>query len=197
MTLAKAIADPRIDEAAQNSFQLLPVRVFLLLGGLPFALGALGATVALGVSGTILAAEAWTYVVTRGFRDQRNVTVGMRLRFLLSAFTTTCAWLSLSGACWLSGNPVLYVAAVAMWAGQLLFIVSFMQSSRATLIVTGAPTNLTAMALPWIVKSGTTPADVYAAVVLVLVFGFSIIGARISYKRAHELRRVTASLDEQ
>jgi signal transduction histidine kinase/DNA-binding NarL/FixJ family response regulator len=197
MALAKVIADPGIDEAARNSFRMLPVRVFVLFGGLPFALMALGMGEALTVSGLILAAELWTYLVTRRFMHDRAVTDGLRLNYVLSALATSCAWLTLSGTCWISGDPALRLVAVAMWAGHLLFVVSFMQSSCVTLAVTGVPANLTAMVLPLVMRSGNTAADHYAATSLVLVFGFSVIAAWMSYNRRRELSAVTASLDEQ
>ena len=197
MALAKVIADPGIDEAAQNSFRLWPARIFVLIGGFPLALTALGIGPALGVSGIIIAAELWTYLVARRFMSDRPITNGLRLNYVLSALATSCAWLTLSGTCWISGDPALRIVAVAMWAGQLLFVVSFMQSSCITLFATGAPANLTAMVLPLVMRSGTTPADTYAAVMMVLVFGFSVLGALMSYQRRRELRAVSASLDEQ
>ena len=197
MALAKMIADPGIDEAARNSFRMLPARLVVLLGGLPFALTALGMSVALSVSGLILAAELWTYLITRRFMHGRSVTDGLRLNYVLSALATSCAWLALSGTCWISGDPALRIVAVAMWAGQLLFVVSFMHTSGITLAVTGVPANLTAMVLPLVMRSGNTPADIYAAVSMVLVFGFSVLSAWMSYHRRRELRAVTASLNEQ
>jgi signal transduction histidine kinase len=197
MALAKVISDPGIDEAARNSLRLLPVRIFVLFGGFPFALNALGWGSALTVSGIILVAELWTYLVTRQFMRGQSVTNALRLHYVLSVLTMSCAWLSLSGTCWISGDPALRIVAVAMWAGHLLFVVSFMQTSGITLAVTGIPANLMAIVLPLVVRSGNTPADSYAATSLALVFGLSVLGVWMSYNRRLELRALTVSLDEQ
>ncbi len=197
MALAKVIADPGIDEAAQNGFRLLPLRIFVLLAGFPFALSALGTRPALIVATLVCTAELWTFLITRRFMQGEPATDGMRLQYLCSAFATSCAWLSQSSLCWLSGDPALRIAAVAMWTGHLLFVLSFMQSSKFSLFLTGAPANLAAILLPLISRVGDRAADWYATTCVILFFTVSILGAHISYHRRRELRAVTASLAEQ
>jgi signal transduction histidine kinase/DNA-binding NarL/FixJ family response regulator len=197
MALAKVIADPGIDEAAQNAFRLLPMRIFVLFAGLPLAISALGTRPAVILATLISIAELWTFLITRLFMRNEPATDGMRLHYLCAAFVTSCAWLSQSALCWLSGDPALRVAAVAMWTGHLLFVLSFMQSSKLSMAVTGAPANLAAIVLPLVSRVGDRAADWYATICVVLFFTASILGAHISYRRRRQLRAVTALLAEQ
>ena len=142
-------------------------------------------------------AELWTFLITRLFMRNEPATNGMRLHYLCSAFATSCTGLSQSALCWLSGDPALRVAAVAMWTAHLLFVLSFMQSSKWALAITGAPANLAAIVLPLLSRVGDRAANSYATTCVVLFFTVPIFGARISYRRRRELRAVTASLAEQ
>jgi signal transduction histidine kinase/CheY-like chemotaxis protein len=196
MPWANVLADPGIDEAARKALLLLPVRMIASIGALPFALNAIGMPAAVDVALFFLGAEFWAFWTSRPFMRDRPATDRMRLRYLLAAFAATCAWLIVSGLCWLSGDPALRIAAVAMWALHGLFALSVLKSSKLTLAVVGAPANLMAIGLPLAFPIGGTPAALYATLCLVLYFGAISYGSWIAYRQSEEMLALTRSLDQ-
>jgi signal transduction histidine kinase/DNA-binding NarL/FixJ family response regulator len=197
MGMPRLIADPHIDEAAQNSFRMLAARLFLAIALTPLAVTALGRGTALLCASAILLSEGWTYLITRQFMSGRQITDSQRIHYLWSALVTTASWLSLSAACWAAGDPALRVAAVTLWTIHVLFVISFMYPSAITLILTGGPAYLLSISLPFIYPMGSDPADRFATTSVVVCFSLAIIGGVIAYHRRSQLRAVTESLREQ
>ncbi len=197
MSLGQLLNDPAIDDAAKNSFRLLPLRLTVFFCVFPFAFAAMGPRITLAVAAAVLLGELWTASETRRFARGDPITVGNRARYLASGILTANGWLSMSLAAWVLGDPSLRLAAFAGWSGQFIFIVSFMHPSRATLLVAGAPVLITTAVVPLIWPVGTSAADLYATVSIVLTVCFAAAGTRIAFQKRVELGRIAELLKEQ
>jgi signal transduction histidine kinase/CheY-like chemotaxis protein len=164
---------------------------------MPLSIGALGIRTMFVILATVLAGELWAFLAGRPFAHPKSPTDRQRFNYLLSLTANNCGWLSFSSFCWLSGDPALRMAAVGIWGVHLLLVLSFMQSSKVTLIAAGAPVNLVAILLPLVDRIGDTPTAMFATVCLVLGFSATALSAGLAYRRREELRALTTSLAEQ
>jgi signal transduction histidine kinase/DNA-binding NarL/FixJ family response regulator len=197
MALARHLNDPRIDDSARNSHRTIWMRLSAFAAGLPIAVLALGSATVIVITLLIVVVETWTWLATRPFMRRGPITPGLRMNYLVSTFFTSCAWLSLGASCWFTDHPSLRIAAVAVWCAHLIFVLSFMHTSRWTLLTTGLPVNVLAIGLAVFDRPGNSAADWYGTISIVLCFLYAMIGARIAFQNMNELRLATVELKQQ
>jgi signal transduction histidine kinase/CheY-like chemotaxis protein len=197
MHFAQELDDSSLDDAARNSRRTTFLRVGAFLPCIPLALQALDVRLVLAVLAAIMSTELWTWLVTAPFARRESVTRSRRVSYLASTLFTAMAWLSLATVCWLSGDPSLRVAAVGILCTHLLYVLSFMNPSRLTMLTTGMPANAVAISLPIFAPLGDRAADWFATTIILLCFGFAMIGWRIVLLNRNELRQKTAELKER
>jgi signal transduction histidine kinase/CheY-like chemotaxis protein len=197
MSLEKILSDPLIDEAAVNIYRSAPMRVGIYLFAMPLMIGPLGLAASLWITLTILGGELWIVMISARFARRKRVSDRTRRHFVVICFVLVCAWLPLSVTCWMSGNPYLQIAAVAIWSGQFHYMTNYASTSLATLIASVGPLAVVTLTLPLIVTLGTSGAAIYATACMLLAVFYGIWAAVRTYHRRRKLLRTTEALEEK
>jgi signal transduction histidine kinase/DNA-binding NarL/FixJ family response regulator len=197
MWLAETLNDPQIDDVPRIVRRLVPLRLAIVLLATPLTVLVFGAWTTAIMIVPIVLAELLTLLVTRPFMTGQKIGLRDRLHYVFIAIGTTFAWLSIGVICWTSGDPLLRIAAVAVWCAHMIFITSFLHLSLATLLCTGVPVGVTALLLPLIDRPADRPAGWFATFCIVVCFCYAFYGAWLSYNKNKQLRLATILLEEQ
>ena len=118
-----------------DTHRLLPSRVFSA-ALVAFAIGsALGTPLALTWLASLLAAEGLARIVTRQFSPERAGERGHRAAFVLAALPINIIWAWLAAMLWLDTAADLKLAAIAIWAGQIVYAQNYRHQPWALIAV--------------------------------------------------------------
>lgn len=108
-----------------DTHRLLPMRVGSAALVALIVSPALGWMLALGWLSALIAGEGLARAATRQFSREVPGSQGLRAAFLLAALPINMIWAALAAALWLSPQADLKLAAVAIWAGQIVYTHNF------------------------------------------------------------------------
>ena len=189
--------DEAFDASAVESQQMLPVRLVLAAGLTVLGGFSLGWTLALWWALAVVASEAWTLSAT--WRAVRGLPMG-RLgswSYILSTAVTPYAYAAIGFMFWRSGRGACEVAAVAMWAGQLLYAQNFCTRSKLVLITVGMPSILAPLAIPILVPRFSGVDQVTVVTMLGLCVAHALNAALINLRAGRNLTAATRELVAQ
>lgn len=133
--LATPLADARLDDVAMDTHRLLPMRVGSAALVALIVSPALGWMLALAWLSALIAGEGLARAATRRFSREVAGSQGLRAAFLLAALPINMIWAALAAALWLSPQADLKLAAVAIWAGQIVYTHNFRHQPWALIAV--------------------------------------------------------------
>lgn len=133
--LAAPLADARLDDVAMDTHRLLPMRVGSAALVALIVSPALGWMLALAWLSALIAGEGLARAATRRFSREAPGSQGLRAAFLLAALPINMIWAALAAALWLSPQADLKLAAVAIWAGQIVYTHNFRHQPWALIAV--------------------------------------------------------------
>jgi signal transduction histidine kinase/CheY-like chemotaxis protein len=128
-------ADDRLDEVALDTHRLLPSRLIPATLTTVAVIFGLGAPLALGWLATLVCAEGLARLATRRFAPGVRGSPGLRAGFVLAALPINLIWAGLGALLWFASAPELKMAAVAIWAGQIVYTQNFRHQPAALLAV--------------------------------------------------------------
>jgi signal transduction histidine kinase/DNA-binding NarL/FixJ family response regulator len=195
--LQTLLNDPAIDAAAAGSLPMTRLRIAFVAGLALFAGFVLGWTTALAWLAGVWACEFLGLWIKRPFFRGEPINEAQRIRFLLGTFLLINAWMSLGIACWASGDPELQVAAVALWAGALVYLQGFMSGSVALLIAGGGPPILATLLTPMLLGPYDSSAAVFAIAATTMCAAFAARSAVRVLGMSKRLEATTAMLERE
>ncbi|KRA57262.1 histidine kinase [Caulobacter sp. Root656] len=141
-------ADDRLDEVALDTHRLLPSRLIPAALTTVAVIFALGAPFALGWLAALVWAEGLARLATRRFRPGVRASPGLRAAFVLAALPINLIWSALGALLWFPPGPELKMAAVAIWAGQIVYTQNFRHQPVALLAVSAMAPMTSLIAFP-------------------------------------------------
>ncbi|KQZ31252.1 ATP-binding protein [Caulobacter sp. Root1472] len=141
-------ADDRLDEVALDTYRLLPSRLIPAALTTVAVIFAVGAPFALGWLAALAWAEGLARLATRRFRPGVRASPGLRAGFVLAALPINLIWSALGALLWFAPGPELKMAAVAIWAGQIVYTQNFRHQPVALLAVSAMAPMTSLIAFP-------------------------------------------------
>jgi signal transduction histidine kinase/ActR/RegA family two-component response regulator len=141
-------ADDRLDEVALDTHRLLPSRLIPAALTTVAVIFAVGAPFALGWLAALAWAEGLARLATRRFRPGVRASPGLRAGFVLAALPINLIWSALGALLWFAPGPELKMAAVAIWAGQIVYTQNFRHQPVALLAVSAMAPMTSLIAFP-------------------------------------------------
>ena len=194
MTPGFTLFDADLDASAIESQEMLSVRLVLAAGlGALAGLG-LGWPLACGWAGGVLFCEFWNIFGALPAVRGRTLGPWRGAIYLASTLASPFAYSALGLLLWRSGRPAYEVAAIAMWAGQLLYAQNFCAKSRSVLVAVGVPSVVMPLAVPLILPRFAGLDQVIVMVMLSLCVAHAISSAVINLRAARRLADTTRDL---
>lgn len=190
--LAKAWSDERLDEIAADTYRLTISRLViaaLVAGLMVFALRPLVAFLWLL---SLYVGEGLALLATRRFRKGRTATPRERAWFVWASIPITISWSTLATLLWFEGHDLLKIAAVSVWAGQIVYTQNFRHQSVPMLVLNGLAPLASLLIFPIFFMADASPAAQTARWGLVLLVGTTLnvmAQNRAAAKRMDELTR--------
>jgi signal transduction histidine kinase/ActR/RegA family two-component response regulator len=128
-------ADDRLDEVALDTHRLLTSRLIPAVLVTAIMTAPLGLRVALSWLAALALGEGLARLATRRFKAGVAASPSMRAAFVLAALPINLIWAWLAAMLWLSHTADLKLAAVAIWAGQIIYTQNFRHQPAALLAV--------------------------------------------------------------
>ncbi len=128
-----------------DTHRLLPSRLIPALASTALTAYALGLSTALTWLGALLLCEGFARLTTRRFKPEIPGSIAMRAIFVLAAFPINFLWAGLGALFWISTKADFKLAAVALWAGQIIFAQNF-RHQPAVLIASAAGAPMVCLA---------------------------------------------------
>lgn len=190
--LAKAWSDERLDEVAADTYRLTLSRLVIaaLVAGLMVFV--LRPEVALLWLLSLYMGEGLALLATRRFKKGRTGTPRERAWFAWASIPITISWSTLATVLWFEGQDLLKIAAVSIWAGQIVYTQNFRHQSVPMLVLNGLVPLASLLIFPIFFMPDTSPAAQTARWGLVLLVGTTLnvmAQNRAAAKRMDELTR--------
>lgn len=190
--LAKAWSDARLDEVAADTYRLTLSRLVIaaLVAGLMVFV--LRPEVALLWLLSLYMGEGLALLATRRFKKGRTGTPRERAWFAWASIPITISWSTLATVLWFEGQDLLKIAAVSIWAGQIVYTQNFRHQSVPMLVLNGLAPLASLLIFPIFFMPDTSPAAQTARWGLVLLVGTTLnvmAQNRAAAKRMDELTR--------
>ncbi|MFY8208930.1 MAG: ATP-binding protein [Caulobacter sp.] len=190
--LAKAWSDERLDEVAADTYRLTASRLVIaaLVAGLMVFV--LRAEVAFLWLLSLYMGEGLALLATRRFRKGRAGTPRERAWFVWASIPITISWSTLATLLWFEGQDLLKIAAVSIWAGQIVYTQNFRHQSVPMLVLNGLAPLASLLIFPIFFMPDASPAAQTARWGLVLLVGTTLnvmAQNRAAAKRMDELTR--------
>lgn len=190
--LAKAWSDERLDEVAADTYRLTLSRLVIaaLVAGLMVFV--LRPEVALLWLLSLYMGEGLALLATRRFKRGRTGTPRERAWFAWASIPITISWSTLATVLWFEGQDLLKIAAVSIWAGQIVYTQNFRHQSVPMLVLNGLAPLASLLIFPIFFMPDTSPAAQTARWGLVLLVGTTLnvmAQNRAAAKRMDELTR--------
>jgi signal transduction histidine kinase/ActR/RegA family two-component response regulator len=175
-----------------DTHRLLPSRLIPALASAVLATYALGWSIALTWLVALLLCESFARLTTRRFKPGIRASHRMREIFVWVAFPINFLWACLGALFWISTKADFKLAAVALWAGQIIFAQNF-RHQPAVLIASaaGAPMLCLAVFPIFLFPAHGIGADIArAALLMVVATSLSVMMAnRAAGRRMDDLTR--------
>jgi signal transduction histidine kinase/CheY-like chemotaxis protein len=185
-------ADDRLDEVARDTHRLLPSRLIPAVLVTAIVTAPLGLRVALSWLAALALGEGLARLATRQFKAGVPASRPMRAAFVLAALPINLIWAWLAAMLWLSHAADLKLAAVAIWAGQIVYTQNFRHQPAALLAVSAiAPlASLVVFPLFFLDARGVGPDTARWGLLLVVLTTIGVmIANRAAARRMDELTR--------
>ena len=195
--LAKAWSDERLDEIAADTYRLTISRLViaaLVAGLMVFALRPLVAFLWLL---SLYVGEGLALLATRRFRKGRTATPRERAWFVWASIPITISWSTLATLLWFEGHDLLKIAAVSVWAGQIVYTQNFRHQSVPMLVLNGLAPLASLLIFPIFFMSDASPAAQAARWGLVLLVGTTLNVMAQNRAAARRMDELTRGLREE
>lgn len=195
--LAKAWSDERLDEIAADTYRLTISRLViaaLVAGLMVFALRPLVAFLWLL---SLYVGEGLALLATRRFRKGRTATPRERAWFVWASIPITISWSTLATLLWFEGQDLLKIAAVSVWAGQIVYTQNFRHQSVPMLVLNGLAPLASLLIFPIFFMADASPAAQAARWGLVLLVGTTLNVMAQNRAAARRMDELTRGLREE
>ena len=128
-------ADDRLDEVALDTHRLLPSRMVPAVATAGVAAYALGPAIAAAWLAALLLSEGVARLGTRRFKAGVRGSTRERAAFVLAALPINLIWAVLGVLFWMSTRADFKIAAVAIWAGQIIFAQNFRHQPAVLIVI--------------------------------------------------------------
>ena len=185
-------ADDRLDEVARDTHRLLPSRLVPALLVTAVVAHALNLGFALSWLAALLLGEGVARLVTGRFAPGVSAPPGLRAGFVLAALPINLIWAGLGAVLWLSLETDFKLAAVGVWAGQIIYTQNFRHQPAALLAVSATPPLASLIVFPlfFFDLRGVGPDTARWSLILVVLTTVSVmLTNRAAARRMDELTR--------
>ncbi len=195
--LAKAWSDERLDEIAADTYRLTISRLVIaaLVAGLMVFV--LRPQVAFLWLLSLYMGEGLALLTTRRFRKGRTATPRERAWFVWASIPITISWSTLASLLWFEGQDLLKIAAVSVWAGQIVYTQNFRHQSVPMLVLNGLAPLASLLIFPIFFMPDTSPAAQTARWGLVLLVGTTLNVMAQNRAAARRMDELTRGLREE
>jgi signal transduction histidine kinase/ActR/RegA family two-component response regulator len=185
-------ADDRLDEVAMDTHRLLPSRLFPALACTALTAYALSWKMALAWLATLVLGEGLARLTTRRFKPGIPGSPAERAVFVWAALPINILWAALGALFWLSTKADFKIAAVALWAGQIIFTQNFRHQPAVLIANSAGAPMLCLLVFPiFFFPTHGVGADIArASLVMVVATSISVMMAnRAAARRMDDLTR--------
>lgn len=195
--LANAWSDERLDEVAADTYRLTVSRLVIaaLVAGLMVFV--LRPEVAVLWLLSLYMGEGLALLATRRFQKGRTGTPRERAWFVWASIPITISWSTLATVLWFEGQDLLKIAAVSIWAGQIVYTQNFRHQSVPMLVLNGLAPLASLLIFPIFFMPDTSPAAQTARWGLVLLVGTTLNVMAQNRAAAKRMDELTRSLREE
>ncbi|AZS22456.1 MULTISPECIES: ATP-binding protein [unclassified Caulobacter] len=195
--LAKAWSDERLDEIAADTYRLTISRLVIaaLVAGLMVFV--LRPQVAFLWLLSLYMGEGLALLTTRRLRKGRTATPRERAWFVWASIPITISWSTLASLLWFEGQDLLKIAAVSVWAGQIVYTQNFRHQSVPMLVLNGLAPLASLLIFPIFFMPDTSPAAQTARWGLVLLVGTTLNVMAQNRAAARRMDELTRGLREE
>jgi two-component system, sensor histidine kinase len=189
----RALLDDRFDAVGVEAYRMAPSRAAIAVALTLTAGFSVDWTQALAWSAVLAVTEVWSLLATAPMARSRS-SPGARLHYFWATAFGVPAWTAFGLILWLAPRTACHLAAIAFWAGQLLYAQDFCIKSPVSVVQIGVPSLLAPLAIPLLFPRfhGWDQAVVMA--MLALSVAHAVNATLLSIRAARALAAATASI---
>jgi len=195
-----AVLGPRYAAVGAESYRMAPLRIGTAVAADVLLGAAVGWTQALAWAGAVAVFEAWSLVASRPLEKWPVVGRGWLVSFFWANMGGSLLWSGYGLILWLSPNPVCHIAAIAFWAGHMIYAQYFYLKSLTSMLQTALITAIAPIAIPLLIPRFQGLDQLILLSILGLCVGHAINGARMNILAARTLeatqKRLVAAKEE-
>ncbi|MGA0601784.1 ATP-binding protein [Caulobacter sp. KR2-114] len=191
-----ALLDSRYRAVGAESYRMAPLRLCTAAAAAVVLCAAVGWRQAATWAGLLGAFEIWGLISSRPLDRRPDAGRGWLVSFFWANMGMSLLWSGVGVLLWLSDRPACHMAAIAFWAGHMIYAQYFYLKSRASLVQTALITGVMPIALPLLVPRFQGGDQLILMSVLLLCVGHAVNGAIMNIRSARALEAAQTRLTE-
>jgi signal transduction histidine kinase/CheY-like chemotaxis protein len=190
----RPILDKRYRAVGAESYRMAPLRIGTAAAATVILGIAVGWDQAFGWAGALAAFEAWGLIASRPLEKRARTRRGWLVSFFWANMGMSLLWSGMGLILWLAPNPVCHMAAIAFWAGHMIYAQYFYLKSWASMFQTALITAVAPIAIPLIIPHYRGMDQFILMSVVGLCVAHAVNGALINVRSARTLERTQRRL---
>jgi signal transduction histidine kinase/ActR/RegA family two-component response regulator len=182
-----AFLDNRYRAVGAESYRMAPLRLATAMAAAVVLSAAVGWRETGIWAAALVGFETWGLIVSRPLQRQANPHRGWLVSFFWANMGMSLLWSGVGVLFWLSPRPVCHLAAIAFWAGHMIYAQYFYLKSRASMLQTAALTGIVPLAMPLLVPWFQGGDQLILMSIQVLCVGHAVNGAILNIRAARDL----------
>ena len=187
-----AMLDDRFEAVGAGAYRMAPARLLIAVALTAAAGFAIGWTPALIWAGMLAVLETWTLFIT-GPMIRGGSSANLRVQYFWATILGVPTWSAFGLMLWLTPRPACEIAAIAFWAGQLLYAQNFCIKSPISLVQIGLPSVLAPLLAPLIIPRFHGADQALVMAMLGLCVAHAVNAALINIRADKELDAATVA----
>jgi len=191
-----ALLDHRYRAVGAESYRMAPLRLGTAVAAAVVLSAAVDWRQAAGWAALLGVFELWGLIASRPLEKRPDAGRGWLVSFFWANMGMSLLWSGVGVILWLSDRPACHMAAIAFWAGHMIYAQYFYLKSRASLVQTALITGVMPIALPLLVPRFHGGDQLILMSVLLLCVGHAVNGAIMNIRSARALEAARNRLTE-
>ncbi len=191
-----ALLDNRYRAVGAESYRMAPLRLGTAAAAAVVLCAAVGWRRAGAWAALLAAFEVWGLISSRPLEKRPDAGRGWLVSFFWANMGMSLLWSGVGLLLWLSDRPACHMAAIAFWAGHMIYAQYFYLKSRASLLQTALITGVMPILLPLLIPRFHGGDQLILMSVLLLCVGHAVNGAIMNIRSARALEAAQNRLTE-
>ncbi len=191
-----ALLDSRYRAVGVESYRMAPLRLSTAVAAGVVLAAAVGWREAVAWAGVLAGFEIWGLVASRPLALHPDAGRNWLISFFWANTGMSLMWSGVGVLLWLAPRPACHLAAIAFWAGHMIYAQNFYLKSRASMLQTALVTVLAPIVIPVLVPYFHGGDQLILLSILVLCVGHAVVGAVLNIRAAKALEATQAGLTE-